>query len=290
MKTAILTDTNSGILTKEAESLGIHVMPMPVLIDDEVYFEGESITEEEFYSALTGGRNVSTSQPSPGDVLDIWDRLFSEGYDQIVYIPMSSGLSSSCMTAKGYAQDDYEGKVFVADNHRISVTLRTAVLGAKKMADRGEDGKSIAEFLEKDAYNSSIYLAVDTLDYLKKGGRVSSAAAALGTLLSIKPILTIQGEKLEPFANMRGSMKRCQEKMLDALKDDVARRFADADPAKILVGLTGAGLSEEEKAEWMKMGREAFPQAQLFFDPLSASVVAHTGPGAVGLGVSVDNE
>ncbi|MCR5269140.1 MAG: DegV family protein [Lachnospiraceae bacterium] len=287
MKTAILTDTNSGILTPEANELGIYVMPMPVLIDEDIFYEGQNITEEEFYEALKSEKRVTTSQPSPGDVLDTWEKLLSEGYDQIVYIPMSSGLSSACETAKSMA-DDYEGKVFVADNHRISVTLRPSVITAKRMADRGDDGESIAAFLEKDALNASIYLAVDTLDYLKRGGRVSSAAAALGTLLNIKPILTIQGEKLEPFANMRGSMKRCEERMLEALKQDIETRFAAVDPKKLMIGLAGAGLTEEEKKSWMELGKTYFPDADLYYDPLSASVAAHTGPGAVGLGVSVD--
>ncbi|MBR4168687.1 MAG: DegV family protein [Lachnospiraceae bacterium] len=287
MKTAILTDTNSGIMTQEAKSLGIHVMPMPILIEDEVYYEGQNITEEEFYNALVSEKKVTTSQPSPGDVLDTWDRLFSEGYDQIVYIPMSSGLSSACETAKSMS-DDYDGKVFVADNHRISVTLRPSVITAKRMADRGDDGERIAAFLEEDALNASIYLAVDTLDYLKRGGRVSSAAAALGTLLNIKPILTIQGERLEPFANVRGSMRRGEERMLEALKNDIETRFAGVDRSRLLIGLAGAGLTDEEKAAWMELGQEYFPDAALYYDPLSASVAAHTGPGAVGLGVSVD--
>lgn len=289
MKTAILTDTNSGILNSEASKLGIYVMPMPVLIEDQVYYEGENITEEEFYEALKSGKAVSTSQPSPGDVLDKWDELLDQGYDQIVYFPMSSGLSSAYATAKNLSED-YEGKVFVADNHRISVTLRPAALNAKRMADRGADGKMIAEYLEQDAYNASIYLAVDTLDYLKRGGRVSTAAAALGTLLNIKPVLTIQGEKIEPYARVRGSMRRCEEKMLEALQEDIQTRFSNVPEQKLLIGLAGAGLSEEEKEAWMQLGKEYFPTARMFYDPLSASVVAHTGPGAVGLGVCVEAE
>ncbi len=289
MKTAILTDTNSGILTKEAEELGIYVMPMPVLIDDKVFFEGENISEEDFYQALRDGKIVTTSQPSPGDVLDKWDELLDSGYDQIVYMPMSSGLSSACNTARMLAED-YEGQVFVADNHRISVTLRPAALMAARLAERGADGKSIAAFLEQDALNASIYLAVDTLDYLKRGGRISSAVATVGTFLNIKPVLTIQGEKIDPYSVVRGSMKRAEEKMLDALKDDIAKRFSNIPSSRLLIGLAGAGLSEEEKNAWMALGQEAFPDVKLFYDPLSASVVAHTGPGAVGLGVSVDME
>lgn len=289
MKTAILTDTNSGILTPEAEKLGIYVMPMPVLIDDQVYYEGENITEEDFYQALRDGKIVTTSQPSPGDVLDKWDELLDAGYDQIVYLPMSSGLSSACDTARMLAED-YEDRVFVADNHRISVTLRPAAMIAKKLADQGRDGKSIAAFLEQDALNASIYLAVDTLDYLKRGGRVSSAVATVGTFLNIKPVLTIQGEKIEPHTVVRGSMKRAGEKMLDALKEDIDKRFSNVASSRLLIGLAGAGLGEEEKNAWIALGQEYFPDAKLFYDPLSASVVAHTGPGAIGLGVCVDME
>ncbi len=287
MKTAILTDTNSGIMPSEAEKLGIFVMPMPVLIEDQVYFEGENITEEEFYRALTDGKNVTTSQPSPGDVLDKWDELLDAGYDQIVYLPMSSGLSSACDTARGLALD-YEDKVFVADNHRIAVTLRPAAILAKHLADEGRDGESIAKLLEQDAYQASIYLTVDTLDYLKRGGRVSSAAATVGTFLNIKPVLTIQGEKIEPHTVVRGSMRRGEEKMLEALKEDISKRFSNVPASKLLIGLAGAGLKEEEKEAWIALGKEAFPDAQLFYDPLSASVAAHTGPGAVGIGVCVD--
>lgn len=285
MRTAIMTDTNSGITTEEGKSLGIFVIPMPIIIEDEVYYEGINITEKEFYEALTGGKNLSTSQPSPGEVMDMWDSILESGdYDQVVYIPMSSGLSNSCSAAMGLALE-YEDKVFVADNHRISVTMRESVLSAKKLADEGKSGSEIKKALEDDAYNSSIYISVNTLEFLKKGGRITPAAAMIGTMLNIKPILTIQGEKLDSFAKAR-SMKKCQDKMLEALKSELAGRFSHNDMSQLKVGAAGAGLSEEEIENWLSMVKEAFPDAKVFYGPLSASVACHTGPGAVGIGIS----
>lgn len=196
MKTAIMTDTNSGINAAEAKELGIYVIHMPVIIDDETFYEGDTISEEDFFAALTAGRHISTSQPSPADVMDLWNQILSEGFDELVYIPMSSGLSNSCDAAAGLSPD-YNGRVEVVDNHRISVTMRESVLQAKALADNGASAKEIRQVLEAEAYQSSIYLAVNTLEYLKRGGRITPAAAMLGTVLSIRPILTIQGEKLD---------------------------------------------------------------------------------------------
>ncbi|MGN1175640.1 MAG: DegV family protein [Roseburia sp.] len=287
MKVAILTDTNSGISKEEAENIGIHVMPMPVLIDGEVFFEGDNLTEEEFYEALTSGKDVSTSQPSPADVLDTWEDLFGMGYNQIVYIPMSSGLSGSCKTAKGLAQE-YEGKVYVVDNHRISVTMRASVIKAKKYADQGCDGKAICKKLEKDAYNATIYVSVNTLEFLRKGGRITPAAAAIGTVLKIKPVLSIQGEKLDSYATVRGTMKKCEQKMISACKNDLMNRFPGIRPDQLHVGGVGARLNQEEIAQWVEMLEMNFPGVDLFFNPLSASISTHTGPGAVGIGISID--
>lgn len=288
MRVAILTDTNSGIEPKEAAELGIFVMPMPIIIEDETFFEGTNITEEKYYEELTSGKNVSTSMPSPGDVVDMWEDILSKGYDELVYIPMSSGLSSSCSAAMGLAED-YDGKVVVADNHRISVTLRPAVLYAKRLADTTDmSAREIADNLEKDAYNSSIYVSVNTLEYLKKGGRVTPAAAAIGAVLNIKPLLTIQGEKLDSCAKIRGTMKKCQERMIEEIAKDIENRFSKAKPSEIIIGAAGAGFTEEEIAEWTQMVRERFPEARVFYDPLSASIATHVGPGAAGIGVSVD--
>ena len=285
MKTAVMTDTNSGITKDIAKELGIYVIPMPVIIDEETYYENDTITEEEFFRALSGDKHITTSQPSPGDVMDLWDKILTEGYDELVYIPMSSGLSNSCAAALGYSQD-YDGKVEVIDNHRISVTMYESVLHARELALQGASAKEIKTALEDDAYNSSIYLAVNTLEYLKKGGRITPAAALIGSVLSIKPILTIQGEKLDSYAKTRGSMKKAEEKMLSAVQSDIEKRFASLDQAKLHIGAAGAGLTIEQQEEWVNLLRSKFPGADIFYSPLSASVSVHTGPGAVGIGIS----
>ena len=285
MKTAIMTDTNSGITKDIAKELGIYVIPMPVIIDEETYYENDTITEEEFFCALSGDRHITTSQPSPGDVMDLWDQILNEGYDELVYIPMSSGLSNSCAAALGYSQE-YDGKVEVIDNHRISVTMYQSVLHARDLALQGASAKEIKTALEDDAYNSSIYLAVNTLEYLKKGGRITPAAALIGSVLSIKPILTIQGEKLDSYAKTRGSMKKAEEKMLSAVQSDIEKRFASLDQAKLHIGAAGAGLTIEQQEEWVNLLRSKFPAADVFYSPLSASISVHTGPGAVGIGIS----
>ena len=258
---------------------------MPVIIDEETYYENDTITEDEFFCALSGDRHITTSQPSPGDVMDLWDQILDEGYDELVYIPMSSGLSNSCAAALGYSQE-YDGKVEVIDNHRISVTMYQSVLHARDLALQGASAKEIKTALEDDAYNSSIYLAVNTLEYLKKGGRITSAAALIGSVLSIKPILTIQGEKLDSYAKTRGSMKKAEEKMLAAVQSDIEKRFASLDQAKLHIGAAGAGLTIEQQEEWVNLLRSKFPGADIFYSPLSASISVHTGPGAVGIGIS----
>lgn len=285
MKIAILTDTNSGIYEEEAEKMGIFVMPMPVIIEDETFYEGSNLTEEEFLEALTSGKKVSTSQPAPGDLLDTWDDLLKK-YDQVVYIPMSSGLSHSCSAAMAIARE-YEGRVFVIDNHRISVTLRQSVITAKAMAMEEKNADEIKSFLEAEAFRSSIYISVNTLEYLKKGGRITPAAAMIGSVLNIKPVLTIQGEKLDSFAKVRGNMKKCEQRMMEAVKADIQDRFSDVPEKYLHIGTAGAGLSPEGKREWMEMITKAFPKADVYYNPLSASIATHTGPGAVGLGVSV---
>lgn len=285
MKTAIMTDSNSGITKSEAGKLGIFLLPMPVIVDGMTHYEGVDLTQEMFYDSLKGGKEISTSQPSPGDVMGMWDKIFAEGYDEIVHIPMSSGLSNSCESAIGLAAE-YDGKVHVVDNHRISVTLRESVLEAKGLADRGTSAGEIKKELEERAYESSIYIAVDTLEFLKKGGRVTPAAAALGAVLNIKPVLTIQGERLDAFAKVRG-MKKCRHKMLEALKNDLATRFKDADMGSVVIGAAGAGLDADEEKEWTETLKETFPQAIVYYNPLSFSIGAHTGPGAVGTAISI---
>lgn len=285
MKTAVMTDSNSGITKQEADRLGIFLLPMPVIIDGETYFEGITLDQEKFYECLTGGREVSTSQPSPGEVMDMWSRILEQGYDQVVHIPMSSGLSCSCSTAMGLAEE-FDGKVAVVDNHRISVTLRASVMEALYLARQGKSAEEIKSDLEKRAYDSSIYLAVDTLEFLKKGGRVTAAGAALGAVFNIKPVLTIQGEKLDAFAKTRG-MKKAKNIMLKAMQEDLDTRFAGVEAGRLRIGAAGAGLSDEQAEEWKNMLQEAFPQAEVYYDQLSFSIGCHVGPGVYGMGVSV---
>ncbi|EOS81287.1 DegV family EDD domain-containing protein [Dorea sp. 5-2] len=285
MKTAVMTDSNSGITQNEARELGIFSLPIPVIIDGETCYEGIDLTQEMFYASLTGGKEVTTSQPSPGEVIGMWDKILKEGYDEIVHIPMSSGLSNSYESAAGLAAD-YNGRIQVADNHRISVTLRESVLEAKELADRGLSAGEIKEELERRAYESSIYITVDTLEFLKKGGRITPTAAALGAVLNIKPVLTIQGERLDAFAKVRG-MKKGKHKMLEAVRHDLDTRFQNTEMSRIVIGAAGSGLDENEEREWTDMLKEAFPEATVYYNPLSFSIGSHTGPGALGTAISI---
>ena len=277
MKTAIVTDSNSGITQKQGEELGIFVLPMPFMIDGQTYFEDIDLTHEEFYSRLEKGADISTSQPSPADVTELWDRILKE-YDEIVHIPMSSGLSSSCQTARLLAED-YEDKVYVVDNHRISVTQRQAAVDARDLAAKGWSGNQIKTILEEAARDSMIYITVDTLKYLKKGGRITTAAAALGTILRIKPILAIDGGKLDAFSKAR-TMNQARSTMLKALERDLAERMEDAGAEK--TNLEIAHTSNEEMArEFEEQIREIYPRAEIYTDRLSLSIACHIGPGSL---------
>lgn len=286
MKTAVMTDSNSGIMPEEAKELGVFVLPMPVIVGNTVYFEGQNINKNQFYGYLETGKNVTSSMPSPGDVLDMWDEILESGYDEVVYIPMSSGLSNSCSASTQLALE-YEGKVQVVDNHRISITMYHSILDAKMLAEQGKSALEIKDILEKEAYNSSIYIAVDTLEYLKRGGRVTAAGAALGAVLNIKPVLTIQGEKLDAFAKVRG-MKRAQSKMLDAIEEDLNTRFKDVDRELISIDTATTFLSDEEDEEWFEMVANRFPDIKHRINRnLSFSIGCHVGPDAIGIGISV---
>ena len=285
MKTAVMTDSNSGISQQEADALGLFMMPMPVIIDGETYYEGIDLTHDSFFSALTGGRDVTTSQPSPGDLMDRWDKILSSGYDELIYIPMSSGLSNSCSTAISLSAE-YNGKVQVADNHRISVTMRASIEEAIAYASNGISAAEIKRSLEENAYNSSIYIAVDTLEFLKKGGRVTPAGAALGAVLNIKPILTIQGERLDAFAKVRG-MKKAKQKIVEALQNDFDTRFKDIPTERLRLGAAGSGLTPAEREDWRATLANAFPQFDIYYDPLSFSICCHVGPQSYGVGISV---
>lgn len=275
-KTAIVTDSNSGITQGIAKELGIHVLPMPFYINEKLYFEDITLTQEQFYDFLKTGADISTSQPSPADVTELWDRLLEE-YDEIVHIPMSSGLSSSCETAHMLAQD-YDGKVQVVNNQRISITQRRSALDAYKMASDGKSAKEIKDILERDKFESIIYITVDDLSYLKKGGRLTPAVAAIGTILNLKPVLIIEGEKLDAFSKTRG-WKAAKKGMLKAIQNDLENRFHgdSIDNFHLDAAYT---CSKEEAMEWKAEIEEAFPGTDVHIDPLSLSVSCHIGPGA----------
>lgn len=279
-KIAILTDSNSGITQEQAAKLGVYVLPMPFFINGEQYFEGINLTQEEFYQRLKEDADISTSQPSVGEIQDKWDELLKE-YDEIVFIPMSSGLSGTCQTATVLA-DDYDGKVHVVNNQRISVTMRQSVLDAKLLAEKGYSAAQIKEVLEREKMQSSIYITLETLKYLKKGGRITPAAAAIGTVLNLKPVLQIQGEKLDAFSKTRGKAS-AKKIMLKAVDDDLEKRFKEqAEKGKIHIGAAYAGNPEEAK-EWAEVIREKYPQFDFHMDPLSLSVACHIGYGALAI-------
>lgn len=275
-KVAIATDSNSGITQTMAKTLGISVIPMPFYINDELYFEDITLSQEQFYEKLQSDCTITTSQPAPGDVMGLWDKLLEE-YDQVVYIPMSSGLSNSCETAMMLAED-YEGKVFVVNNQRISVTQKQSVMDAIELAENGKTGEEIKEILEEMKLESSIYITVDTLKYLKQGGRVTPAAAAIGTILNIKPVLQIQGEKLDSFAKARG-FKQAKKIMLDAVEKDMNGRFAGQ---KIHLQ-AACTCGEEDALAWKQEIDARFPGYDVEVDKLSLSVSCHIGPGSLAL-------
>ena len=282
-KVIVVTDSNSGITPDEARKLGVEVIPMPFYIDEQMYYENIDLTQEQFYEKLTAGGDIKTSMPLVGDVTDKWDEFLKEN-DEIVYIPMSSGLSSSCETAYMLSQD-YDGKVQVVNNQRISVTMRQSVIDAKNLAEAGKNAAEIKQILEDAKFESSIYIMVDTLNYLKKGGRITPAAAALGTLLKLKPVLQIQGEKLDAFAKARGKSS-AKKIMLKAMKDDCDNRFKDyAQQGKLHMEVAYTG-NEEEAREWAEAVKEAFPQYDFHMDPLSLSVACHIGYGSLAIAVS----
>ena len=283
-RTAIMADSNCGIMPEEEPHYGIHILPMPIIIDGKTYFEGIDITMEEFYQKQTSGSVITTSQPSPGDVTDMWDLLL-KAHDEIVFIPMSSGLSNTCQTALLLAEDElYKGRVFVVDNHRISVTQALAVLDAKALADEGRTAREIKEILEQEAMDATIYIAVDTLEYLKKGGRITAAAAALGTILKLKPVLTIQGDKLDSYAKARG-MKSAFRVMLEALKSDIASRLSHLREKGLLkIGIANT-MMDPDKLEIFKAElKKNFPDMELVYFPLTMSIGTHVGPGGIGIG------
>ena len=278
-KIAVVTDSNSGITQKEAKELGLFVLPMPFMIDDMEYFEDISLTQEGFYEKLEGGANVVTSQPSPDSVMKLWDDLLAD-YEELVYIPMSSGLSGSCQTALMLADEaDYIDCVHIVNNQRISVTQRQSCLDALLLVEQGLTGAEIKAFLEEDKFNSSIYIMLDTLFYLKKGGRITPAAAAIGSLLKLKPVLTIQGEKLDAFSRAR-TVSQGKQTMISAIRRDMETRFGGAEPENIWLEIAytkDLKTALQFKEELLK----EFPGFEIVVQPLSLSVACHIGPGSL---------
>lgn len=282
MKTAILTDSNSGIFPVEGDRLGIFVMPMPVILDGREYFEGVDLTPKEFYQRMAEGAEASTSQPSPGDVTAMFDRILSQGYDELVYIPMSSGLSSSYQTARILAEE-YEGRVQVVNNHRVSITLYASVLQAKALADREMEANEIRAALEATAMDSVIYLGVNTLKYFKKNGRCTPAVATLGDALNLKPLLVCRGERFDRCSLTR-SVPACQRALLERVRD--AADALRVPGEKLDIGAASTFVSTEAEEDWAQQIREAFPGDHVHYEPLSFSIACHTGPNAFGVGVS----
>lgn len=281
-KVAIITDSNSGITQEEAASLGISVVPMPFYIDERLFFEGVSLSQEEFYEKLEDDHEIKTSQPSPADLLFVWDESL-KAYESVVYIPMSSGLSSSCETATMLAMD-YDGKVQVVNNQRVSVTQRQSVLDAIELAEAGKTAEEIKAILEESKFESSIYITLDTLKYLKKGGRITPAAAAIGTVLGLKPVLQINGEKLDAYAKVRGK-KFAKEAMIDAMKKDFEEKFKGVDQSDLHLAAAYSGNPDEAEA-WKAELEEQFPGMEIHMSPLSLSVACHIGKGALAVACS----
>ena len=288
MQVAIITDTNSGIRQGEEEK-GLFIVAMPFTISGKDYLDGENLSQKEFYALQEQGEDISTSQPSPAYLTELWDRVLKT-YDAIVHIPMSSALSSSCATAKMLASDEpYEGRMFVVDNKRISVSLRAAVKEALTLRDQGQSPEEIKAYLEETEGNSTIYVTVDTLKYLKKGGRITPAAALIGTLLRIKPVLSLQNGKLDAWSKAR-TMKQAKQIMLSAIKADIRERFQDEDGSKCrfyLIHSANPDLAEEFAGEI----QEEFPAYDKGFivDDLSLSIVTHTGPGTLAIAAIKDS-
>ena len=279
-KIAVVTDSNSGITQSAAKELGVFVLPMPFYINGELFLEDITLTQEQFYKKLKEDADISTSQPTPLDVTELWDRVL-EGYDELVYIPMSSGLSNACETAMALARD-YEGKVFVVDNQRISVTQRQSVLDAQKLIAEGKSGAEIRKLLEDTRMSASIYITLETLKYLKKGGRITPAAAAIGTILNLKPVLQIQGEKLDAYSKARGKIK-AKKIMLEAIHKDLDTRFRkEWKEGRMTIQAAYTGNLEEAE-EWKKEIEAEFPGMDIHMDPLSLSVSCHIGYGALAI-------
>ena len=287
MKIAIMTDTNSGISVQEGADHGIHVLPMPVIVDDIDYTEGADITHEQLYAAMESGKAAYTSQPAPGDVTDMWDAILSQGAEEIVYIPMSSELSSTFATASTLAQE-YEGRVFVVDNRRISIIQRSSVLDALYLSRRGMRAADIKAQLEKSAFDTSAYICVDTLKYLKKGSRITAAAASLSTAMNLHPVLNLRGGKLDAECVVRGQ-NRMQKTLIKLMETDIKNRFQFIPAQDISLCTAGTLTSSQDAQAWNARVQKAFPQYEVTYHELSCSIACHVGPGAIAIGMSLVN-
>lgn len=287
MKTAIMTDTNSGISVEEGAEHGIHVLPMPVVVDGVSCTEGVDITHEALYAAMESGKAVYTSQPAPGDVMDMWDSIFSRGAEEIVYIPMSSGLSSACETASILARE-YEGRVFVVDNHRISVTQRSSVLDALYLSRQGKCAADIRAQLQKSAFDASIYICVDTLKYLKRGNRITAAGASLATAMNLHPVLNIRGGKLDAECVVRGH-KNMQKTLIKLMEADIKNRFRYIPSQDMALYTSGTLSSSEDVQAWNARVQKAFPDYQVAYHELSCSIACHVGRNAIAIAMSMMN-
>lgn len=285
MKVAIMTDTNSSVSVEEGAGLGVYVLPMPVAIDGKIFAEGIDITADELFSAMKQGKSISTSQPSPGDVTGLWDKIFSDGYDEIVYIPMDSGLSGSCQMAKLYAQE-YSGRVHVADTNRVSVTQRYAVNDAIMMARHGMCAAEICERLEKNGRNSGIYIMLDTLDFLKRGGGIHPAAAKIAAIINIKPVISIRDGALTVHEKVRG-IKRARQRMISVIKEELQTRYSQFAKERLIIGTAGSLTDPSDADAWRTMVREAFPDHRVEYHPLSCSLSSHIGPNGCGIGIAL---
>ncbi|MCR5107359.1 MAG: DegV family protein [Lachnospiraceae bacterium] len=284
MKTAIATDTNSGISFEEAEKAGIYLIPMPIIIDNRIYYENVDLSHRDFFEKQAQGLSISTTQPAPGDIMNLWDELLKE-YDNVIYIPMSSGLSGSCQSAMIFAEE-YNGRVTVIDNHRISVTQRSSVYSAKELADQGLDPSKIKKKLEDLAYESSIYITVNTMEYLKKGGRITASAAAIATVLNIKPVLSIMGDKLDSYAKVRG-MKKARRLMIDTIKKELSEKYSHYPAQRIEIGTAGSHVNPGDLDEWTETVRKEFPGYTIVSAPLALSIAVHIGPDCEGIAAIV---
>ncbi|MCQ2490669.1 MAG: DegV family protein [Ruminococcus sp.] len=285
MKTAIMTDTNSGITIDEGKENGIFVLPMPVMVDGKDYMEELTLGHEMLYKALNDDKDIVSSQPSPGDLTHMWEDILSQGYDEVVYIPMTSGLSGSCATATALSAD-YDGKVLVVDNHRISVTLLDSVYDARFMAEEGMTGQEIKDYLEEQTYQNDIYITLHSLKRIIKTGRITKAGAAIATVLNLKPVLKIQGGKLDAYAKVRG-MDNAEKKMFEAIHNDLENKYKGIPKEHLSIGASGTMETQEQIDRWVGMIKKEFSGYLVTYRPLACSIASHVGTGTQGVAVGV---